>query len=97
MDPFIILKSKMSTLWTNPFVKDSVKEISTLGQITSYVTLHLGLQFWTHMFFILIIHNYARIIQWDHSSAVVTAPICFNEESHLFNFFICYNYARSDI
>ncbi|KAN0115794.1 hypothetical protein V8E52_006606, partial [Russula decolorans] len=49
MDPFIVPKSKPSTLpttlCTNPFVKDSTEAISTLGQMTSYVTSHLGSQF----------------------------------------------------
>jgi serine/threonine protein kinase len=94
-------KSKSSTLpttlCTNPFVKDSTEAISTLGQMTSYVTSHLGSQFRTHVFFILIVHNYARIIRWDRGGAVVTAPIWFNEEHHLFNFFTCYNYANSNI
>ncbi|KAN0123635.1 Protein kinase-like domain containing protein, partial [Russula decolorans] len=101
MDPFIVPKSKPSTLpttlCTNPFVKDSTKAISTLGQMMSYVTSHLGSQFWTHAFFVLIVHNYARIIRWDRGGAVVTAPIRFNEEDHLFNFFIRYNYADSYI
>jgi hypothetical protein len=101
MDPFIVPKSKPSTLpttlCTNPFVKDSTEAISTLGQMTSYVTSHLGSQFRTHTFFVLIVHNYARIIRWDRGGAVVTAPIRFNEEDHLFNFFIRYNYADSYI
>jgi serine/threonine protein kinase len=49
------------------------------------------------VFFVLIVHNYARIIRWDHGGAVITAPIRFNEEHHLFNFFIRYNYANSNI
>jgi hypothetical protein len=101
MDPFIVPKSKPSTLpttlCTNPFVKDSTEAISTLGQMTSYVTSHLGSQFRTHAFFVLIVHNYTRIIRWDHGGAVVTVPIRFNEEDHLFNFFIRYNYADSYI
>lgn len=97
MDPFIIPKSNSSSLRINPFVKDSTDGISTLGQMTSYVTSHLGSQFRTHAFFVLIVHNYARIIRWDRGGAVVTAPIRFNEERHLFDFFIRYNYAKSDI
>ena len=62
MDPFIVTKNKSSTLCVNPFMKDSTKGISTLGQMMSYVTSHLGSQFQTHAFFILIVHNYARII-----------------------------------
>ncbi|KAF8500968.1 kinase-like domain-containing protein [Russula emetica] len=97
MDPFIVPKSKSCTPCINPFVKDSTKGISTLGQMTSYVTSHLGSQFWTHAFFVLIVHDYTRIIRWDRGGAVVTAPIHFNEERHLFDFFIRYNYAKSDI
>lgn len=97
MDPFIGSKGKSSTLRTNPFVKDSTDGIAALGQITSYVTSHLGSQFRTHAFFVLIVNNYARIIRWDRGGAVVTAPIHFNEEPHLFDFFIRFNYAKSDI
>ena len=97
MDPFIVPKSKSSALCLNPFVKDSAEGISTLGQMTSYVTSHLGSQFRTHAFFILIVHNYARIIRWDRGGAVVTAPIRFNEEPYLFDFFLRYNYAKSHI
>ena len=99
MDPFIVpdSKSKSSTLCVNPFVKDSTEGISTLGQMTSYVTSHLGSQFRTHTFFILIVHDYARIIRWDRGGAVVTAPIHFNEEPYLFDFFLRYNYAESHI
>ncbi|KAF8489665.1 hypothetical protein F5888DRAFT_1870140 [Russula emetica] len=57
MDPFIGLKRKPSALRINPFVKDSKEGLDTLGQITNYVTSHLGSQFWTHMFFVLIVHN----------------------------------------
>ena len=97
MDPFIVTKNKSSTLCINPFVKDSTEGISTLGQMTSYVTSHLGSQFRTHTFFILIVHNYARIIRWDRGGAVVTALICFNEECYLFDFFLRYNYAESHV
>jgi hypothetical protein len=98
MDPFIAPRNKStSTLRINPFLKDSNDAISTLGQMTSYVASHLSAQFRTHAFFVLIVHDYARIIRWDRGGAVVTAPIPFNEERHLFDFFIRYNYAKSDI
>jgi hypothetical protein len=97
MDPFVVLKNKSSTLKTNSFVKDSTEGISNLGQITSYATSHLGAQFRTHVFLVLIVHNYARIIRWDRGGAVVTAPIRFNKEPHLFDFFVRYNYANPDI
>jgi hypothetical protein len=97
MDPFVVSKSKSSTLCDNPFVKDSADSFRTLGQITSYATSHLSSQFRTHAFSILIVHNYARIIRWDYGGVIVTGPIYFNEEHHLFDFFIRYNYAKSDI
>ena len=62
MDPFIGPKHTQSTLYVNPFVRDSKEGLDTLGQITGYTTSHLGSQFRTHTFFILIVHNYARII-----------------------------------
>ena len=95
MDPFVVQKGKTSTQLKNPFVKDSAEAYSSLGQITSYVTSHLSAQFRTHAFLVLVVHNYARIMQWDRGGVVVTAPIYFTKEPHLFDFFIRYNYANS--
>ena len=66
------------------------------GQVTAYTSLLLGTQYHTHAFFILIIHDYARLIRWDRSSAVITAPIYYDREPHLFNFLIRYNVAGEE-
>ncbi|KAH8983236.1 hypothetical protein EDB92DRAFT_1803960, partial [Lactarius akahatsu] len=51
------------------------KGITTAGQITTYAALQLDCQYCTHIFSILIIRDYAQLIQWDLSGAIVTAPI----------------------
>ncbi|KAF8264749.1 hypothetical protein EI94DRAFT_1591816, partial [Lactarius quietus] len=60
------------------------------GQITAYATMILSAQYRMHVFLILVIKNFARLIQWDCSGAVVTAPIRYDTEPFLFDFFIRY-------
>ncbi len=42
---------------------------------------------------VFIFKAHARLIQWDHTSVLVTKVIPFNEKSYLFDFFIHYNIA----
>lgn len=72
----------------NPFMKVSRDARHTCGQITAYATSHMSAQYRTHVFFVLICKDYARLIRWDRSGAIVTDPIYYDEESHLFDFFI---------
>ena len=57
----------------------------------------MGAQYRTHVFMVLIVKDYARLIQWDRSGVVVTESIKFNEQQHLYDFFICYNTARPNV
>jgi hypothetical protein len=57
------------------------------GQITAYATLILGAQYRTHIFLILILREYSRIIRWDRGGAIVTAPI-YHDEGHILDFLI---------
>ena len=57
----------------------------------------MGTQYRTHTFLVLIIGEYARLIRWDRSGAVVTDRIEYNKTSELFDFFMRYNLADSEV
>jgi hypothetical protein len=77
----------------NPFVCPTSSRLCNLGQITAYATSILSAQYRTHMFMVFIVKNYARLLRWDRGGAVVTEPIYFNDQPHLFDFFIRYHIA----
>jgi len=58
------------------------------GQITAYATLILSAQYCTHVFLVLILKDYSRLICWDRGGAVATEPIIHNDEPHLPEFLI---------
>ena len=76
-----------------PFACPRGGALSNLGQLTVYATSILSAQYRTHMFMVFIVKEYARLIRWDRSGAVFTEPIKFNEKSHLFDFFIRYDFS----
>jgi len=82
----------------NPFVcpSDSEHTRQVLGRLTAYATALLNVQYRTHMFMVFIVKDYARLIRWDRSCALVTAKIPINEESHLLDFLIRYNIASPE-
>jgi hypothetical protein len=82
---------------SNPFMKMSNEAVLTRGQITAYVTSHMSTQYRTHIFSVLICGSKARLIRWDCSSAIVTEPISYNEDPHLFDFFICFDRSPPDV
>jgi Fungal protein kinase len=67
------------------------------GQIVSYTTTLLSAQYRTHTFSVLVVGNYARLIRWDRSGAVVTEPIYYNAHPSLFNFFVRYDNASKEM
>ncbi|KAF8235488.1 hypothetical protein L208DRAFT_1023003, partial [Tricholoma matsutake] len=69
------------------FLRDTKAAKDTLGQITAYAAARLGSQFCTHIYFILIIKDTARILRWDRSGTLVTEAIKYNESCHLAEFF----------
>ena len=73
------------------FLRNSKACADTIGQITSYATAQLGsqFQFCTCIYSVLIIKDYARLIQWDRTGAIVTDPIHYNDEDSLLLEFIC--------
>ena len=91
-DPFAH-KTSDSMEEDNSFVTSEGRALHTLGQLTVYATALLGSQYRTHAFMTFITGTYARLIRWDRSGAVVTEPIYFNTQPHLFDFFTRYNIA----
>ena len=81
----------------NPLMKTSKAARLTCGKITAYATSHMGAQYRTHVFSILICLDYARLIRWDRSGAIVTGPIYYNVAPELFNFFIRFNHSPPDV
>ena len=82
-----------SSEMANPFLCPPSQRRDILGQLTAYATAILGAQFRTHVFMVFIVKEHARLIRWDRSGAVVTKRILFNEQPHLFDFFIRYDIA----
>jgi hypothetical protein len=68
-----------------------------LGQITAYASSILSAQYRMHTFMVFIVKDYARLLRWDRGGAVVTEPIRFDEEPHLFDFLVRYNVADSEV
>ncbi|KAF8494313.1 kinase-like domain-containing protein [Russula emetica] len=66
-------------------------------KITAYATAIMSAQYRTHTFSVLIMKDYARLIRWDHSGAVVTEPIYYNSQPHLFDFLVRYGIADSEV
>jgi Fungal protein kinase len=81
----------------NPFVKTSNKAVLTHGQITAYATSHMSAQYRTHIFSVLICGSKAQLIRWDRSSTIVTEPISYDEDPHLFDFFIRFDCLPPDV
>jgi len=49
-----------------------------------------------HTFSVLIINDYAWLIHWDRSGAIVTEPIYYNDQSYLFDFLVRYDHASNE-
>ncbi|KAI9430530.1 hypothetical protein H4582DRAFT_1823919 [Lactarius indigo] len=73
------------------------KGITTAGQITTYTALQLDCQYRTHVFSVLVVKDYARLIQWDRSGAIVTAPIYYQHDPALLEFFTLYDQAERPV
>ncbi|KAH9048759.1 hypothetical protein EDB84DRAFT_1434043 [Lactarius hengduanensis] len=61
------------------FMSQKTKGVITAGQITTYTALQLDCQYHTHVFSVLI------------SGAIVTAPIYYQQDPALWDFFTCYD------
>ncbi|KAF8488032.1 hypothetical protein F5888DRAFT_1755852, partial [Russula emetica] len=81
----------------NSFLHLTSGSRSNLGQITAYATAIMSAQYRTHTFSVLIMKDYARLIRWDRSGAVVTEPIYYNSQPHLFDFLVRYGIADSEV
>jgi len=56
----------------------------------------LSAQYRTHLFMVLIVGEYARLIRWDRGGVVITRRIRFDDESHLFDSLIRYDSANPE-
>jgi hypothetical protein len=74
-------------------MRENAKGLKTAGQIATYAALQLDSQYRTHVFSVLIMKTYARLIRWDRSGAIVTGPIYYAEDSALLDFFTRYDQA----
>ncbi|KAI9431449.1 hypothetical protein BJY52DRAFT_1232129, partial [Lactarius psammicola] len=79
---------------SNRLMNQSTKGVSTAGQITTYAALQLDSQYHTHVFSVLVVGDYARLIRWDRSGAIVTAPIYYQRDPELLDFFTRYDQAE---
>ena len=92
LDPFLNLSEwGESKSKSKPFTNLTSSVSTILGQLTAYTTAILSAQYHTHIFMVLIIEDYVRLIRWDHSGMIFTKLTYYNVESHLFDFFICYD------
>ncbi len=80
-----------------PLVKDTTDAKNTLGQISTYISFQMGAQYRTHIFFVLIIGDYARLLRWDRSGVVVSERIKYNKQRQLFAFLELFNAATPEI
>ncbi|EEB89257.1 hypothetical protein MPER_12664 [Moniliophthora perniciosa FA553] len=65
----------------------------TRNQLSTYATVQFALQHRTHVFSILIVKDYARLIRWDRAGAIVTSKFLFAEEPYLAEFMWAYAHA----
>ena len=76
---------------SNPFMAATPLAHHVAGQITSYASLVMSAQYRTHLFTILILNKFARLIRWDCSGALITEPIYHDGQPHLLDFLIRFN------
>ena len=68
--------------------------VLTASQITTYTALQLDSQYCMHVFSVLIVGDCAQLIQWNQSGAIATAPIYYQCNPELMDFFTCYDEAE---
>lgn len=79
------------------FLRNANTAKDTLGQITAYAAAHLGSQFRTHIYSILIVKDTARLLRWDRSGTIVSEAINYNNSHHLAEFFRRYSKASPEM
>lgn len=81
----------------NPFVNDSPYVRKTLGRITRSIAAQMGSQYRTHIFSVLIVKDYARLMRWDRSGVIVTERIYYSKEPEFLEFFKLYDKAAPEV
>lgn len=79
------------------FLRNTKAGVDTAGQITAYAAAQLGSQFRTCVYSVLIVKSWARLIRWDRTGAIVTAPIHYNDSDELAEFFRRYHKASPQL
>ncbi|KAI0287040.1 hypothetical protein BC826DRAFT_1189251 [Russula brevipes] len=95
-DPFRDFRDDGQPEGQRSFIKDSRDASFLIGQIGTYVAVQLSSQYRTHAFFVLIIGDCARLMRWDRSGAIFTAPIKYNDQPELLEFFKAYHHAAPE-
>lgn len=93
-DAFLIDIPDQPSSVSSPLMNPAPQGVLTAGQITTYAALQLDSQYRTHVFSILIVGDYARLIRWDRSGAIVTAPIYYQRDPELMDFFTRFDQAE---
>jgi hypothetical protein len=93
-DAFLVDIPDQPSSTSNPLMNQAPQGVLTAGQITTYAALQLDSQYRTHVFSILIVGDYARLIRWDRSGAIVTGPIYYQRDPELMGFFTRYDQAE---
>lgn len=65
----------------------------SFGQITAYAAAQIGCQWRTCVYSIFIMKEYARLLRWDRSGLIVSAPIFYNKDPALAQFLWRYTHA----
>ncbi|KAI9433375.1 hypothetical protein F5148DRAFT_113471 [Russula earlei] len=86
-DPFI----NSSNITPDGFLKKAHNPRLACGQIIAYAASHMSAQYRTHIFSVLICSDYARLIRWDRSGAIVTEPMYYDTAPELLEFFILFD------
>jgi hypothetical protein len=93
-DAFLIDIPDKSSSVSSPLMNPAPQGVLTASQITTYTALQLDSQYCTYVFSILIVGDYARLMQWDQSGAIVTAPIYYQQDPEVMDFFTRFNQAE---
>jgi hypothetical protein len=82
---------------SDTLMNQMTRGVTMAGQITTYAALQLESQYRTHVFSVLILRDYAWLIRWDWSGAIVTAPINYQQDPELIDFFTRYDQAERPV
>jgi Fungal protein kinase len=74
----------------NSCISDTPDARKVVGQIGTYVAVLMDSRHLTHVFFVLVIYDYAYLMRWDRRGAVFTERIYYNTQPEFLQFFEAY-------